>query len=486
MSADLLMKKIPDSAAIPDSDYIIFGGTGDLSLRKILPALFWRWLDGQVTSTFRILLVARSMPEKAVFEATLRPFIGDALASQPEAEDEFQAFLSIITLHVVDIVKGDGGAEMAAYLQTEFSPDRPCIFYLAVAPSLFGASCQLLQKLGLVAAQSRLVVEKPLGSDQPSANAINEELLAVFDEQQLYRIDHYLGKETVQNLMALRFANVLFENQWSNQNIEQVQITVAETVGVGQRASYYNQFGALRDMVQNHLLQLLCLVAMEPPARFKADQVRDEKLRVLRALRPLQADQMQTGQYAGYLDELGEPSGTETYVALKCQIDNWRWAGVPFYLRTGKKMRMRASEIIITFKTQSHDIFSNGDKQPEPNRLIIRLQPQEGLRLQLTSKAPGPGGMRLLPAELNLAFDETFEQRLPDAYERLLMDIARGNQTLFMRLDEVLAAWSFIDPVIALAGAATPARYEEGSMGPEDTLFTDSSDGWIDPKEDKS
>ena len=484
MSADLLMKKIPDSAALPDSDYIIFGGTGDLSLRKILPALFWRWLDGQVTHNFRILLVARSMPERAAFEAKLRPFVDDALASQPDAEAEFQAFLSIITLHVVDIAKGDGGAEMAAYLQTNFSADRPCIFYLAVAPSLFGASCQLLQTLGLVAPQSRLVVEKPLGSDKASANAINEELLAVFAEDQLYRIDHYLGKETVQNLMALRFANVLFENQWSNQNIEQVQITVAETVGVGQRAAYYDQFGALRDMVQNHLLQLLCLVAMEPPARFKADQVRDEKLRVLRALRPLAPDQMQTGQYAGYADELGTPSGTETYVALKCQIDNWRWAGVPFYLRTGKKMRMRASEIIITFKAQSHDIFSNGDKAPEPNRLIIRLQPQEGLRLQLTSKAPGPGGMRLLPAELNLAFDETFDQRLPDAYERLLMDIARGNQTLFMRLDEVLAAWAFIDPVIALAGASAPSLYEEGTMGPDDMLFAAGQGGWIDPKEE--
>ena len=284
--------------------------------------------------------------------------------------------------------------------------------------------------------------------------------------------------------MALRFANVLFENQWTNQNIDHVQITVAEDLGVGQRAAYYDKFGALRDMVQNHLLQLLCLVAMEPPAKFQANQVRDEKLRVLRALRQTKPEDVQLGQYRDYLEELGAPSNTETYAALRCYIDNWRWAGVPFYIRTGKKLTMRASEIIITFKQSPHDIFDLADDTRTPNRLVIRLQPQEGLRLQLTSKAPGPGGMRLLPSELNLSFGDTFDQRLPDAYERLLMDTARGNQTLFMRLDEVLAAWDFVDPILKHAADTQPAIYHTSSMGPADSLFANTESDWITPVEE--
>ena len=261
-------------------------------------------------------------------------------------------------------------------------------------------------------------------------------LIAFAHEKQIYRIDHYLGKETVQNLMALRFANVIFESQWNNAAIDHVQITVAETVGVGQRASYYDDSGAIRDMVQNHILQLVCLVAMEPPSHFDADQVRDEKLRVLRALRTPDLGDVMRGQYQDYEAELGKSSNTETYVALKLAVDNWRWAGTPFYVRTGKKLATRASEIVITFKSKPHDIFANGrspaDQDDLPNRLIIRLQPAEGVKLQLISKEPGPGGMRLFPAELNLSFDDTFGGRLPDAYERLLMDTARGNQTLFM------------------------------------------------------
>ena len=483
MSA-LQQKKIPESAAVPASDYVIFGGTGDLSLRKILPALFWRWLDDQVTDDFRIYVSARSVPSKEAFAELLRPFCKEAFETDGHIEAEFEKFLSIIHLVSLNIITGEGAAELADSVKAKFSADRPCIFYLAVAPSLFGASCQLIKSVGLTEPQCRLVVEKPLGSDGASARAINDELLAVFSEDQIYRIDHYLGKETVQNLMALRFANVLFENQWSNQHIDHVQITVAENLGVGQRASYYDKFGALRDMVQNHLLQLLCLVAMEPPAKFKADQVRDEKLRVLRALRQTKPEDIQLGQYRDYLEELGEVSNTETYAALRCYIDNWRWAGVPFYIRTGKKLTMRASEIIITFKQSSHDIFNLRDEARTPNRLVIRLQPQEGLRLQLTSKAPGPGGMRLLPSELNLSFGDTFEQRLPDAYERLLMDTARGNQTLFMRLDEVLAAWDFVDPILERAKDSQPAIYHTNSMGPADALFENTGSGWITPAEE--
>ncbi len=288
--------------------------------------------------------------------------------------------------------------------------------------------------------------------------------------------------------MALRFANVIFETQWNNHHIDHVQITAAETVGVGQRASYYNSYGALRDMVQNHLLQLLCLVAMEPPSYFNADQVRTEKLRVLQALRPSAEDEIQIGQYKNYTQELGQESNTETFVAMKANIDNWRWAGVPFYIRTGKKLGLRASEIVITFKNRPHDIFAkNGKPEAEeyPNRLVIRVQPQEGLRLHLTSKKPGPGGMRLFPSELNLSFDEAFAERLPDAYERLLMDIARGNQTLFMRSDEVLAAWDYIDPIISMVRKRNPEIYSPNSMGPEDKILKREGRHWFNPALDE-
>ena len=483
-----MAEMMPQSALVPASDYVIIGGTGDLALRKIFPALFWRFLDGQVTSAFRLVAAARQPISLAEFAEKLRPFCRDALDHPDTDAAAFDAFIQLVHIVQLDILTGDGAADLSAFLQQKTSTDRPCIFYLAVAPQLFGPSCRVLQSAGLVLPQSRLVVEKPLGHDYASAQAIGDELRAVFDEKQIYRIDHYLGKETVQNLMALRFANVIFESQWNNTAIEHVQITVAETVGVGQRASYYNTSGAVRDMVQNHILQLVCLVAMEPPSFFDADQVRDEKLRVLRALRAPAADEVVRGQYQDYETELGEASNTETYVAMKLWVDNWRWAGVPFYVRTGKKLAMRASEIVITFKRKPHDIFSktplSGTEDDLPNRLIIRLQPAEGVRLQLISKEPGPGGMRLFPSELNLSFDDTFGGRLPDAYERLLMDTARGNQTLFMRHDEVLAAWSFIDPILARAAEQPPALYKAGTFGPVDDLSGYGPGFWIDPKAD--
>jgi glucose-6-phosphate 1-dehydrogenase len=305
----------------------------------------------------------------------------------------------------------------------------------------------------------------------------------------------------VQNLMALRFANSLFESLWSNAHIDHVQISVAEDVGVGSRASYYDDFGALRDMVQNHLLQLLCLVAMEPPSKFVADQVRDEKLRVLRALKPITRENfdrsVKLGQYtkgsieanpvSSYVDEVGHGSGTETFAALRCEISNWRWSGVPFYLRTGKRLAGRASEIVITFKRPPHNIFQDGpgsSEVMEPNRLIIRLQPNEGLKLSMTSKEPGPGGMRLFPASLNLSFNETFKTRLPEAYERLLMDVARGNQTLFMRSDEVEAAWAFIDPIVNEAKRRKPEKYAAGTWGPVSSfeLMAEHGHRWIEPE----
>ena len=475
-------KSLPQTALIPSSDYVIFGGTGDLSLRKILPALLWRFYNKQVTSDFRIFIVSRNPPEKSQFIDLLHPFCKTALDEFENAETVWQGFLDLLQIVSVDLQSGEGMDDLSKIIMSQQNEARPVIFYMAISPELFGKCCQWMDETGLVLPQSRLVVEKPLGSDYQSAKSINDQILSVFEEYQIYRIDHYLGKETVQNLMALRFANVIFENQWSNRYIDHVQITVAEQVDVDNRAAYYDHYGALRDMVQNHLLQLLCLVAMEPPARFNADEVRDEKLRVLRALRPCEAGNVQRGQYEGYEDALGKASNTETYVALKCFIDNWRWSGVPFYLRTGKKLETRASEIVITFRQQKHMIFDTQTDTP-PNRLIIRLQPHEGLRFQLISKAPGPGGMRLYPSDLNLSFDDTFDERLPEAYERLLMDVARGNQTLFMRLDEVLAAWSFIDPIIAMAADSKPDLYPAFSMGPEDQLMKNDAYGWVDPHE---
>ena len=478
--------KVP-SINLRPSDYVIIGGTGDLALRKIFPALFWRYLDGQITPDYRIAAASRREISTEDFAAKLRPFCEDAFGEDGAGEDNWNGFLDLLSMITLDVSSGDGGDALAAFISEQADAGRPTIFYLAIAPSLFGDATRILQANGLVTPQARLVVEKPLGHDGASSRAINAELAEIFHESQIYRIDHYLGKETVQNLMALRFANVIFESQWNNHHIDHVQITVAETVGVDGRAGYYDKYGAIRDMVQNHLLQLVCLVAMEPPSFFDADQVRDEKLRVLRAVRPLTAADIQCGQYQEYTQELGERSDTETFVAMKLAIDNWRWAGVPFYIRTGKKLERRASEIVITFKQRPHDIFErNGGAAIDspPNRLIIRLQPSEGLRLQLISKEPGPGGMRLFPSELNLSFDDTFESRLPDAYERLLMDTARGNQTLFMRRDEVFAAWDIIDPVMGLVAAQTPHLYRSGTMGPADDLLGADGRAWIDPHDD--
>ena len=479
---------LPQSAIVPASDYVIIGGTGDLSVRKIFPALFLRYAAGQVTNDFRLFVVGRQKVNSYEFREKLEPHCLSPMSELDVGIDLIDRFMELVEFVCTDISQPMSLAGLAKTLLPEASEGRPIVFYLSISPSLFSAACQRIHEAGLVLPQSRLVVEKPLGHDHASSRKINDELLAVFREDQIYRIDHYLGKETVQNLMALRFANVIFEALWNNRYIDNVQITVAETIGVGSRAAYYDKYGAVRDMLQNHLLQLLCLVAMEPPARFNANQVRNEKLRVLQALRPLDEENFVLGQYQEYPHEVGATTSTETYIALKVMIDNWRWAGVPFYIRTGKKLKTRASEIVITFKNRPHDIFaSNGvtDQEAEiPNRLIIRVQPHEGLRLLLTSKEPGPGGMRLFPSELNLSFGETFNERLPEAYERLLMDIARGNQTLFMRLDEVLAAWEFIDPLVDMVTKSFPLLYNAGSMGPADELLTKDARHWIDPKED--
>jgi len=372
--------------------------------------------------------------------------------------------------------------------------DRIRVAYLATAPSLFGTIAQGLKKNGLVTDNSRIVLEKPLGHDYESACAINNEVGNCFAENQIYRIDHYLGKETVQNLLALRFANSLFEPLWRRGAIDHVQITVAEDLGVGGRVEYYDKIGALRDMVQNHLLQLVCLVAMEAPSSLHHDAVRDEKIKVLRALRPITGDAVRTstvrGQYTagaingktvtGYRDELGETtSSTETFVALKLEIDNWRWSNVPFYLRTGKRLKGKHSEIVVQFQEVPHSIFPEQKYNVAPNRLTIRLQPDEGVKLSVMAKEPGPGGFDLRPVSLDLSFEETFGARYPDAYERLLMEVLRGNPALFMRRDEVEAAWHWIDTIIDSWAASKQKveSYVAGSWGPAASSLLLDRDG---------
>jgi glucose-6-phosphate 1-dehydrogenase len=328
-----------------------------------------------------------------------------------------------------------------------------------------------------------VVLEKPIGSDLASAREINDEVGAIFSESQIFRIDHYLGKETVQNLLVLRFANMVLEPLWNAATIDHIQISVSESIGVGQRAGYYDGSGALRDMIQNHLLQLLCLVAMEPPSSVAHEGVRDEKLKVLRALQPVTASQAQTrtvrGQYTtgmingqpvpAYRDELnGAPSRTETFAAVKADMHNMRWRGTPFYLRTGKRLDRHRSEIVIAFKSVPHSIWPDIDAMT-PNRLVIRLQPDDGLRLYMLAKEPGPGGIRLRPVSLDLTFADQFNGRAPDAYERLLMDVVRGNPTLFMRRDEVEAAWAWTESIIHAwqePGAPLMHRYRAGTTGP--------------------
>ena len=493
----VIESKIPKEAEIPPTDFVIVGGTGDLALRKIFPALFHRFLDGQIPDSCALIAAARNAIPKTEFLAQLRPFCDEVITQDNEAD--WDVFADRIQIIAFNVRTGEGASDIEEACMATTAVPR--VFYFAISPTLFADACQTLERTELKTDQTRLVVEKPMGHDLKSAEALDDSILEVFEERQIYRIDHYLGKETVQNLMALRFANSIFESLWSNAHIDHVQISVAEEVGVESRESYYDEFGALRDMVQNHLLQLLCLVAMEPPSKFVADQVRDEKLRVLRALSPITHDNFDSnvklGQYEkgsvqtthvpSYADEVGRATGTETFAALRCEISNWRWSGVPFYLRTGKRLASRASEIVVTFKRPPHNIFENGvrgSEVMEPNRLVIRLQPNEGLKLCMTSKEPGPGGMRLFPASLNLSFNETFKTRLPEAYERLLMDVARGNQTLFMRSDEVEAAWAFIDPIVNEAKKRKPEKYTAGSWGPVSSFELMAVHGhrWIEPE----
>jgi len=472
-------------------DFIVFGGTGDLAERKLIPALYQRQVAGQFSEPTRIISASRTRMSDKEYRAFAKAALEQFVPEQDRDTAQIEAFLKRLTYVQVDAVSGQGFEQLKKLIVTSRAIR---VFYLAVAPALFDDIATNLAAHKLVTPSARIVVEKPIGRDLASARALNDAIGKVFSEHQIFRIDHYLGKETVQNLMALRFGNVLYEPLWNASLVDHVQITVAETVGLEDRVSYYDKAGALRDMVQNHMLQLLCLVAMEPPASLDADAVRDEKLKVLRSLKringPDAARLTVRGQYKagassggavkGYLEELDEgASDTETFVAIKAEIDNWRWAGVPFYLRTGKRLAERVSEIVIQFKPIPHSIFGDQAGTITANQLVIRLQPDEGVKQWIMIKDPGPGGMRLRHVSLDMTFAESFGARNPDAYERLIMDVVRGNQTLFMRRDEVEAAWMWVDPVISAweENRQQAQGYTAGTWGPSSAIALIERDG---------
>ncbi|MBP1861907.1 glucose-6-phosphate dehydrogenase [Rhizobium herbae] len=473
-------------------DYVVFGGTGDLAERKLLPALYHRQLDGQLSDPTRIIGASRS----ALSHEEYRKFATDALKEHLKKGEYDDAQVKTFTdrLYYISVdAKSDQGWDKLKALLDE-GKERVRAFYLAVAPGIFGDISEKIRDHKLITKMTRIVVEKPIGRDLSSALELNDTIGKVFKEEQIFRIDHYLGKETVQNLMALRFANTLYEPLWNSAYIDHIQITVAESVGLESRAGYYDKAGALRDMVQNHILQLLCLVAMEVPPSMNAEAVRDEKLKVLRALKPITPANVEKmtvrGQYKagasaggavkGYLEELeGGVSNTETFVAIKAEIGNWRWAGVPFYIRTGKRMAGRMSEIVVSFKPIPHSIFDEAAGRIAANQLIIRLQPDEGVKQSLMIKDPGPGGMRLRNVSLDMTFAEAFNARSADAYERLLLDVVRNNQTLFMRRDEVEAAWRWVDPILKSWEAVNQQvqAYTAGTWGPSQAIALIERDG---------
>ncbi|WP_295995885.1 glucose-6-phosphate dehydrogenase [Rugamonas sp.] len=467
--------------ALTDFDLVLFGGSGDLAMRKLLPAMYARDVAKDLPDGARIICVGRQDASQEEFlhtvEATSKPHIKSP-AVTAAAWAKFTARIVYVSVNATD---SGSYAPLVETLRADPAITR--VYYLATPPHLFAQICDNLKDNGLATANSRVVLEKPLGRDLASAKQINAEVGKVFDESQIYRIDHYLGKETVQNLMALRFGNILFEPLWRREWISDVQITIAEKLGVGNRMGYYDTSGALRDMLQNHLLQLLCIVAMEPPTSISSDAVRDSKLQVLRSLKKFTpttlAQNIVRGQYrAGHVDgqpvpsyrdepDAPEHSRTETFVAMKAEIDTWRWAGVPFYLRTGKRMADGLAEIVVRFKPIPHSIFNQPTSSFQPNSLVIRLQPDEGLRMNLMAKTPGDG-MRLKPAELELDFRESFKAPRMDAYERLLLDVLRGQLTLFMRGDELEAAWEWVEPILNQweQDDTMPIPYAAGTWGP--------------------
>jgi glucose-6-phosphate 1-dehydrogenase len=478
--------------ALKPFDFVLFGGTGDLAMRKLIPALYQRFADGQFDEHSRILGCASTALGRSDYIQRAAGQCREHLETADFSEARWTQFAACLDYQQVDATRAEDFRTLKRRIADRDEQTR--VWFLSTSPSLYVATAGNMAAAGVATPAARVVLEKPLGSDRASAARINEEVARSFAEKQIYRIDHYLGKEPVQNLLALRFGNALFEPLWRRGRIRHVQITVAEHLGVEGRAKFYDETGALRDMVQNHMLQLLCILAMEPPASSDADTVRDEKLKVLRALRPIDSENVEQktvrGQYRagtiegkavpGYTDEPGVPEGsnTETFVAIKAEIDNWRWAGVPFYLRTGKRLQQQLAEIAITFDDVPLSIFPNR-AQDSPNQLVIQLQPDESITLTVLAKAPGDA-MRLRPVNLALDLAESFKERPLSAYERLLMDVVKGNLTLFMRRDELDTAWSWIDPIRAgwANSGNAPKTYAAGSWGPAASTAMIGRDGY--------
>jgi glucose-6-phosphate 1-dehydrogenase len=464
----------------------IFGATGDLARRKLLPALYNLAHEGALPERFNLVGVSRSEESDDYYRQWAREAIAQ-FSRRPPDPKVLDALLENVR-YVSGTFDEDGTYDRLKEQLEAFDADNGAtlnrLFYLSTAPMFFPV---IVEHLGshemdtCDAADVRVVIEKPFGTTGEEARELNRRVLAVFEERQVFRIDHYLGKETVQNVLAFRFANGMFEPLWNRNYIDRVEITAAEEVGIGTRAGYYDSAGALRDLVQNHMLQLLCLLAMEPPVRFTADEVRDEKVKVLRAITPPAPDATVRAQYTagteggepvkGYLEEEGVPEGsdTETYAALRLEVDNWRWNGVPFYLRTGKHLARKVTEIAVILKPVPHVAFEEqGSLGVQPNQLVLTVQPNEGVSLSLGAKIPGTR-MRIRPVQMEFLYGTAFMSQSPEAYERLITDAMRGDATLFTRNDEVEAQWRIIDPVLETWAEGTPEldHYEAGSQGPE-------------------
>ena len=472
---------------LQSSTILLFGATGDLAQRMLLPSLCALGAEGLIEANLRIVGTARQDFD----DTRYRQFAREALEKYLPAErrGSMAEFMGRLHYQPLDANNTDGFAALA----DKVGPiGEGLAIFLSTAPHLFEPTIAGLKASGLAGECARIGLEKPLGTDLESSRQINDAVASAFPEDRTFRIDHYLGKETVQNLLALRFANILFEPLWNAAHIEHVQITVAETVGLESRVGYYDGSGALRDMVQNHMLQLLALVAMEPPASFDATAIRDEKVKVLRSLRYVSGEESVTGQYRagaiagqpvpGYDDELGKDSDTETFVAIKAHVDNWRWKGVPFYLRTGKRLPKRVTEIIVQFRRVPHSIFASMAAKTVPNKLVIGIQPEENITLQVMAKVPGldRDGNRLRPVPLDIAMSDAFAGPVKRiAYERLLLDLIEGDQTLFVRRDEVEAQWDWIDAIRAgwTEHGIVPKAYNAGSWGPSAAIALAERDG---------
>ncbi|RDE05413.1 glucose-6-phosphate dehydrogenase [Sphingomonas aracearum] len=477
----------------PVGKLLLFGATGDLARRMLLPSLYGLHADGLLPEGLTITGSARSDLDDKGFRAFTRKALDQFLSEDRKNESALAGFLDRLDFQAADL---SDESTFQALADKVGDVAGGLAIFLSTAPSLFEPAVKGLQKVGLAGETVRIGLEKPLGYDLPSSREINDTVAAVFPEERIFRIDHYLGKETVQNILTLRFGNSFFEPVWSAQGIDNVQITIAETVGLEDRAGYYEGAGALRDMVTNHMLQLLALIAMEPPARYDGTAIRDEKAKVFRSLRLMKPEEVPhytvTGQYVGgavkgeivkgYDEELGKDSDVETFVAIKAFVDNWRWQGVPFYIRTGKRMAVRRSEIAVQFKPVPHSMFSGRGGLLQPNTLVIRLQPEEYIELLVMAKEPGLDreGVRLREVPLKLSLDAEFAgTRRRIAYERLLLDLIEGDPTLFVRRDEVEAQWTWTDAIRAGwdANRTKPRHYPAGTWGPAASIALTERDG---------